>query len=817
MLRTRVWIYHPYLNILDRRVYKLKDEELEACTFYREENTSIAYGDGIGTTVVTNCPFNILEKQPNYMLLYKGTELEARYFVEKFTVESGEYAKENESDEKKTTCRVNLVRDVLVDFADKYQNNLFKCKRGHLDDNIFTPLLVQDESIACNQIKVKQQAIEFWDASTQWVTIFYAQQENPIKLKFTDTSSATVDFNDYKNAVLAIPTATQDNRNFKYKINRDCDTVEFGVHIGNFNFSINSYYTVRFNVKTRKTTILSRTENILLTQGHNIITFFEKVADITELVNAINVIYKIDNNASDKNIINKYDGEAFAQNTKLYKIVANDIVYSDSQSNENNNVIVTALDNLCTAMQNDKTVIADKVERFNGVITYQKTSIREMGTEILESTEIDLPMEIQLDDLNMCCLTIPVGSGTVLVNNGVEYTMSRESILSLLTDGFTNAGTQIYDIQVLPYCPYSELNSKYLGREPSASIDISSVSNKVEIKGLNNQVVYYGFSIRNASGGYYGKLEIQVDNVKMDSITKFCRIVSNDHQQAFDFKPSSNNGLQYIYLEYSLRPLSTIYRIVPVFNNNSLYGGNYKDTRGVVWKGGFSVSQVTNAWTEYKLQNSTFQATFDREIQNLEYINDKKTALENLQYNLGVAGDLVNTVQGGINGFMFGSMSKKSNIPIIGTGVTAIAGLTNTALNATRNYYNKQTAQDLRIESIALKKDLFALSNQAIQARPNTFANGTELSTLTNGKAYIEYYDCSEREKEQIRYYLQLQSYTVNAFGSISGYLKKDESTFIQGVFVFANDIPPMIAQKINEELALGVYYVDGRVFANGR
>lgn len=814
MLRTRVWIYHPYLNILDRRVYKLRDEELKECTLYFEEKTSIAYGDGIGTVVDTNCPFNVLVKQPNYLLIYKGTELEARYFVESFTVKSGEYAKEIEDSTDIVTCTATLVRDVLVDFADKYQQNLFKCKRGHLDDNIFTPLLVQDESIACNQIKVKQQAIEFWDASTQWVTIFYAQQANPIKLKFTDTSSATVDFNDYKNAVLAIPTATQDNRNFKYTINRDCDTVEFTVHIW-FGL-LNSYYRIKLNVGTKTVEHVETTENILLNRYDSLYYYLTTLADWNELATALNTVYKVDNNVKDKDIINKYDGEVFAQNTNLYKIVANDMVNSDSLNNENNNAIIQALEKLCAGAIIMANIQNAELWKNNDIVTYQKNTTRELGAEILESTEIDLPMEIQLDDLNMCCITIPVGVNTVLVNNGTEYTMSRDSILSLLTEGFTNAGTQIYDIQVLPYCPYSELNSKYLGQESSTSIDISSVANKVEIKGLNNQVVYYGFSIRNASGGYYGKLEIQVDNIKMDSITKFCRIVSNDHQQAFDFKPSSNNGLQYIYLEYSLRPLSTIYRIVPVFNNNSLYGGNYKDTRGLIWKGGFSVSQVTNAWTEYKLQNSTFQATFDREIQNLEYINDKKTTLENLQYNLGVAGDIVNTVQGGTTGFMFGSMSKKSNIPIIGAGVTAVAGLANTALNATRNYYNKQTAQDLRAESIALKKDLFALSNQAIQARPNTFANGTELSTLTNGKAYIEYYDCSETEKEQIRYYLQLQSYTVNAFGSISGYLKKDEQTFIQGVFVFANGIPPMIAQKINEELALGVYYVDGRVFANG-
>ena len=113
------------------------------------------------------------------------------------------------------------------------------------------------------------------------------------------------------------------------------------------------------------------------------------------------------------------------------------------------------------------------------------------------------------------------------------------------------------------------------------------------------------------------------DNLKIESMSKKYRLMSHNHKQAFDFNLALNNGVQYMSMSYTLKPYDTIFRICPVFNQDSLYGGNYKDARGLIWQGGFSLSQITDAWVEYKLQNSTYESVFDREIKSLEVGQDE--------------------------------------------------------------------------------------------------------------------------------------------------------------------------------------------------
>lgn len=343
------------------------------------------------------------------------------------------------------------------------------------------------------------------------------------------------------------------------------------------------------------------------------------------------------------------------------------------------------------------------------------------------------------------------------------------------------------------------------------------------------------------------------EDLKLESITKSYRLMANNHSQGFELNPSINGGVLALSIEYTIRPFSTVYRIAPVFDANSLYGGNYKDSRGLIWQGGFSVAQVNDAWVQYKLQNSTYQEIFNREIKNLEINNSSARALETLNYetaratsNISGGIGLAGSALGGL-GIMsnyvsqvkntnaardrwvgnWGKTAESFNDPIpaqasfpgMGLAMAGLGAVSSVAALATaqRNYKAAQEAQGindgLRAESLAYKTDIFNLNNVAIQAQPNTLTTNSDYTILNNTKAYVEVYDCTAEELAYVESVLKYTGMRVDRLGYLKEYLTNSgDWEFIQAIILFVEGSVPNISNAINAELSRGLY-IKGDIF----
>ena len=449
------------------------------------------------------------------------------------------------------------------------------------------------------------------------------------------------------------------------------------------------------------------------------------------------------------------------------------------------------------------------------------------------SGELLLPGK-RLDELNLGCITIPYGNQVSLKDNTTIYNITDLEINNLATSGFTNTGTVIKDIQILPYCPSQVLNSTLSNSTPSNTIEITDIDNwfRVPIKDNLDNTIYYGFVCSTSSLENIVPFDYTVDiNLKQESMTKFVRIRAHNHKSSFEFSPVMNGptGVEWLKIQCTLRPFNTVYRIVPIFDTQGLYGGDYTDDRGLIWEGGFSLSQITDAWIEYKLQNSTYQDVFNREMQNLEVNRENARALETLNYETAYSNARSNIRASAGKGIVsyFGGIGQSGMSAYMGNTegaasqfLSATTNVINTAISvraasniAARNLAAGKEAQGINdarhVENLSYKSDLFTLTNQAIQARPSNLVSNSDYSIINNYKAYIEIYDCTEQEKLYVTNYLRYRAMKIDQIGSISTYLKYDMD-YIEANLLFMTGLTPVVTNQINAELTAGIYVQGG-------
>lgn len=840
MLRRRVWLNTPWHNYTDKKKHQLTNSEINQYKLYEEDNVAFNHGDFVNCECVTKPSVPVLNKQPNYMIVYNGATIESRYYVLSYQYMDGEPA------ENFGTYRATFIRDVVVDFKSNIEAGIFKCRRGQLDRTQWSPVLVQPEGISLNKVKKAQLPIKSWDEDAQWLTIFYDLTADSTVRKITFDWSRNLN-PDYtlaqmqssftsKGWTLSATGGTwQYQRNYtniQKKIRLD-DTGHTGIW-AEYNIDISPYGTT--------VTLTNESHNINGAGGSS------NVCGITALRNYVAGLnfgttrslttanFNYDNSGNYSSLRNQYDKTLISMSNGLARS-------SFTQSNFSSSRQVTSqIDSNLNSMLTGNIKLMGSANRATVFSSLGIAAVSLEGQQFSVSFgsvpatgEMELPGGIALDNMYLGCITIPFGDNITLTNGSNTYEISSDSIKSMATSGWTHTGSAIKDIQILPYCPNSVLNSLFNNSPSSNNINITNLESylKVPIKVTAiNQVLYYGVICSVASSSYRYNIDLSsyfgVDK-KMDSITKSIRLCNHNHKQFFEFNPALNNGVTAISFEVTLKPFNTLYRICPVFNTEGLYGGNYSDGRGLIWEGGFSMAQVTDAWTEWALNNSTYKEVFDREVKSLEISQDVarqqetlayQTAYQNAQTNidatktkagiggaLGILGAVGSFGAGNIGGGLLGLAGAAGSI---GGGAASIKAQEEVAERNLQTAKQSQALNDtLRAEALSYKQDMFKLNIQAIEAKPGGIATSTEYSIINYYKAYIEVYDCTTPEKTYIDYILQYNGMKIDQIGSIKQWLIGDNS-YIEGSLLFCEGLTPIISNAINAELSAGMYVQEG-------
>ena len=387
---------------------------------------------------------------------------------------------------------------------------------------------------------------------------------------------------------------------------------------------------------------------------------------------------------------------------------------------------------------------------------------------------------------------------TVTQQHGLSYAAAMA-----ISRGLSGAGTLI-DIQVLPYCPYNTLSTRWNeGACGSWYVPIADKDNNFAHLGYLNFFydpnVFGDCAYKDESTLHgYNYTTYTIANVKKDSQTVKARIVSPNSNGVWEFVPAKSVYGDGDTIRFSFRmtcmPYQPYIKVEPTFAR--LYGSDYDDPRGLICGGDFSLPQITDQWKTYQIQNKNYQVMFNRQIESLD-----------LQQTWAGRTDIANAITGTVSGVAGGALSGS----VIGGGVGGVVGgvvggTASIAGGAMDIYANKQLRADQR--EAAIQQHNWQLGN--IQALPYSLSKATNFNNEQPKVPYLEIYDATDTELNNFDVFLSLKSYTINRYGKFSDYVKPTGRTWLQGTFVRLNGVndDSHYLAAVADEVAQG-FYID--------
>lgn len=308
----------------------------------------------------------------------------------------------------------------------------------------------------------------------------------------------------------------------------------------------------------------------------------------------------------------------------------------------------------------------------------------------------------------------------------------------------------IYDIQLLPYCPIRNILNPMGLTGPTFTLEGLVSGTDYETIESNNEgegTIGYIFYCEEDSFETIISKKLMVDtDEKYDSNCKLMRLCSPNYQGSFDFNVAKNGGVSGFVIDCTYKPYTPFIRVAPQFG--WLYGAEYRDQRGLLCGGNFSLSQITSAWRNYELNNKNYQNIFNREIQSLDLH-------QRIQMNEATTSAVVGTMQGGVSGAQTGLMTTGSPYGAIagaavGASVSAVGGAIDVSNLALLQKDQKQ---------LAIDKFNYQLGN--IKALPNTLTKVDAFDISSKVWPFLEEYGPTEEEKTLFQERMRLQSYTI--------------------------------------------------------
>lgn len=271
------------------------------------------------------------------------------------------------------------------------------------------------------------------------------------------------------------------------------------------------------------------------------------------------------------------------------------------------------------------------------------------------------------------------------------------------------------------------------------------------------------------------------------------RLVAQNYSAIFEFSPAKSGGVDGFLADCTYKPWSPYIHILPKLKG--LYGDNFvaiDDARGLICGGNMSLSQLSNAWANYQLQNKNYQEMFDRQIKNMDVQNDinKQGALAQLiasPITGGAAGAAAGAQMSGIGGAITGGA-----IGVVGGGITA--GL---------DYANSLKMME---ENRQYAIDMYSYNLQNIQAIPTSLTKTSALTYNTRVWPFIEYYTCTEDERTALKDKIKYNGMTIMKVSQLRNYLLGQDN-FYKGKLIRLNiKVDSHMAYEIYNELNKGVY-----------
>ena len=790
----------PYNNYFNRKL-----KRLETWQEYANMATSIRSGvnfnpnDDILTTMIWGQGNYIATDRSDYAVVADRTQtIISRWFViEKKRTREGQF-------------EFTLLRDVLADFYDFYKNAPMLIEKATAATT--TPFIYNKENFSVNQIKTNETLLKD-KSGCPWI-VGYLAQNTEAKTYTTPTPEgasgaiqlgSTLEAWEYYRYITTLngvdtgnvflrskPTqytwimegASKGLQGYRIKV----DGTSGDVSYDEINFTPDSP-TLKNRMPTGKTEISQAFRDAPLTSlkedlwAGNYVSGFLSDDDYNELMNMRN-----------SKVISS-DGKVYQIDISIYPSVS---LLDKKFSIPSGSALNTRLNNLYKYSG----AFASYVDGWPQYIKLSADNILIIVNQVAEDeATFTIPAERQRTmDSQYDIFCMPYGEVSIYDENGalvVERT-DKDMAMAAYSVIQEQAQTFLYDIQLLPFCPCQDLI------QFEGSLRYKDASQFAPITSRVDNTVYSGlFFVSKASFSFNIPLEIHLPPSSIErKIVNQCdkyRLCSPNYSTFFDFNPNLNGDSDFFEVDCYYKPYSPYIHICPEFGN--LYGGDFNDPRGLILGGDFSLSQITDQWQLYQINNKNYNEIFRAGIENLETQYD-------IARTQGVASAIAGTGQGMALGGMVGGIPGM----VVGGIASGIGGIVDQKMN-----------EELRQQQLLYTNQIHEYSLQNIQALPHTLSKVDSFTPNNKVFPVLEYYTCLPEEKLAFANMLKYEGMTIGAISTFENFMELPweytieidgeehtitDSGFIRGQLI---QIPTLtddshLAVQIAKELKQGVY-----------
>ena len=355
----------------------------------------------------------------------------------------------------------------------------------------------------------------------------------------------------------------------------------------------------------------------------------------------------------------------------------------------------------------------------------------------------------------------------------------------------------VYDMQILPYCPFREFIDDFSGG--TEDTDYVPIEEYDSDENDWNTVGYMLFPL-SCSASFVINETVKADDLidayiedgpirsKILNETQHFRLCSPNYGSAFDLSVMKNGGSVNSWrVDFTYRPVSPYIHVGPTFSG--IYGLFNDDARGLILLGDFSIDAISNEWISYQVQNKNYQNIFNTQIKTMDQLHE----LELMQKGLTTgAGSIV-------SGVMAGAKTGNAAIGVGAAALTATAGIFDIAMNQERFNVNRRQAIEM-----------FSYQLGNIKALPNTL---TKISAYNVNNKYfplVEIYGATPQEIKAFKDFLELRGFSIGACGDLFDFVNyvTMQRPFLKARIIRMDDFrgDSHMAEEIYKEIEEGVY-----------
>lgn len=452
---------------------------------------------------------------------------------------------------------------------------------------------------------------------------------------------------------------------------------------------------------------------------------------------------------------------------QTFKIYTLDLYGYDSNARASNFRYITDID-----PRNNKSGYYNEYDSV--ILKRRELTASESGAIVIDTTK-------ELIDEPFFILACPLYD--VNIAGSENYTIEQEKafmVFNTIIQYLSGESGYLVDAQIYPYCPTLVNVMSEVSGVPFFNINSSTYSHV-----CTAQLLPFG-------------------DIKTEYIERQYSLISPEQSGKFDFSfydyvnrqedqngnvGSNTNGINYAKINFiiktALKPFSIISSAIIQRDTSSsvLAGISYEsDLRGSQpSSNGFECSIATNAFEEYKRNNSNYQQIFALQREELqkqhsvEAVNEKTSMIVNTISATAMGAIGGGSIAGGGGGLISSAISAAGAV----SGGAAAGALVGTAMNQ-----QMELNAELREYELNLQQQRFDLEIGTIKNLPNSINRISSFNEIImRDFCYIvEVYECSEYEKELVSVFLQKYGYGLGIFGFVEQYYKS--GWFVRGTLI---------------------------------